>query len=284
MIFRFTRYCFVAALLWVPTTVVAQFGVAGGRRKQGSNFENLQEMAKKQQEQAAGGGAPDLNELMNSMMGGAGGAGMEDLQKRIQEAMADPETQKYLEQMGGQFAKAMEEMAKLTPEEIQAQMSQAFEVMQSGEMLTGLVEQREQIIAQLEAMGAIPADEIARMKTDPDFFELKMRESFDQMKDAFQNPDVLNALSGLKEMMDSGDEILDEMTKMLTSGEFQDDEKIEEARLQILRGDFNTNPLMKEMFESEEMQELLKDPIKWRESVKEGQENINSAMGGKDEL
>eukprot|EP00977_Amphora_coffeiformis_P022588 scaffold11051_cov165-Amphora_coffeaeformis.AAC.17 len=241
-------------------------------------------MAKKQQEQAAGGGAPDLNELMNSMMGGAGGAGMEDLQKRIQEAMADPETQKYLEQMGGQFAKAMEEMAKLTPEEIQAQMSQAFEVMQSGEMLTGLVEQREQIIAQLEAMGAIPADEIARMKTDPDFFELKMRESFDQMKDAFQNPDVLNALSGLKEMMDSGDEILDEMTKMLTSGEFQDDEKIEEARLQILRGDFNTNPLMKEMFESEEMQELLKDPIKWRESVKEGQENINSAMGGKDEL
>ena len=169
-------------------------------------------MAKKQQEQAAGGGgggAADLQELMNSMMGGgggAGGAGMEDLQKRIQEAMADPETQKYLEQMGGQFAQAMEEMAKLTPEEIQAQMAQAFEVMQSGDMLDGLVEQREQIIAQLEAMGAIPADEIDRMKEDPKYFELKMRESFDQMKDTFQNPDVLNAISGLKEMMNSGDE------------------------------------------------------------------------------
>lgn len=228
---------------------------------------------------------PDMQELMNSMMGGVGGpGGMQDLQKRIQEAMSDPETQKYLEQMGGQFAKAMEEMAKLSPEEIQAQMAQAFEVMQSGEMLGGLVEQRDQIIAQLETMGAIPADEIARMKTDPDYFELKMRESFDQMRDAFQNPDVLNAISSLKDMMDSGDEVLDEMTKMLSGGEFQDDEKIEEARLQILRGDFDTNPLMKEMFESEEMQELLKDPIKWRESVKEGQDNINAAMGGKDEL
>jgi len=245
-------------------------------------------MAKKQQEQATtggGGDVPDMQELMNSMMGGVGGpGGMQDLQKRIQEAMSDPETQKYLEQMGGQFAKAMEEMAKLSPEEIQAQMAQAFEVMQSGEMLGGLVEQRDQIIAQLETMGAIPADEIARMKTDPDYFELKMRESFDQMRDAFQNPDVLNAISSLKDMMDSGDEVLDEMTKMLSGGEFQDDEKIEEARLQILRGDFDTNPLMKEMFESEEMQELLKDPIKWRESVKEGQDNINAAMGGKDEL
>ena len=162
---------------------------------------------------------PDMQELMNSMMGGVGGpGGMQDLQKRIQEAMSDPETQKYLEQMGGQFAKAMEEMAKLSPEEIQAQMAQAFEVMQSGEMLGGLVEQRDQIIAQLETMGAIPADEIARMKTDPDYFELKMRESFDQMRDAFQNPDVLNAISSLKDMMDSGDEVLDEMTKMLSGG------------------------------------------------------------------
>lgn len=261
----------------------AQFGVAGGRRKQGSNFENLQEMAKKQQEQAAGG--PNMEDLMNMMGGGAGGgADMAELQKMIQESMSDPETQKYLEEMGGQFSQAMEQLSKMSPEEIKAQMAQAFDVLQSGDMLDGLVQQRDQVIAQLEGTGTIPADEIEKMKADPDYFELKMRESFDQMKDMFQNPEMLQsmtqAMSSMKDLMDSGDEVLDEMTKMLTSGELQDDEKIEEARLQILRGDFDTNPLMKEMFASEEMQELLKDPTKWRESVKEGQANIQSATAG----
>ena len=241
-------------------------------------------MAKKQQDQAAGGaGMQDLMDMMG------GGADMAQLQKMIQESMSDPETQKYMEQMGGQFSQAMEQLSKMSPEEIQAQMAQAFDVLQSGDMIDGLVNQRDEVIAQLETTGTIPADEIAKMKADPAYFELKMRESFDQMKDMFQNPEMLEsmtaAMSSMKELMDSGDEILDEMTKMLTSGELQDDEKIEEARLQILRGDFDTNPLMKEMFESEEMQELLKDPKKWRESVKEGQENIKSAVGGgKDEL
>lgn len=240
-------------------------------------------MAKKQQEQAAGG--PNMEDLMNMMGGGAGGgADMAELQKMIQESMSDPETQKYLEEMGGQFSQAMEQLSKMSPEEIKAQMAQAFDVLQSGDMLDGLVQQRDQVIAQLEGTGTIPADEIEKMKADPDYFELKMRESFDQMKDMFQNPEMLQsmtqAMSSMKDLMDSGDEVLDEMTKMLTSGELQDDEKIEEARLQILRGDFDTNPLMKEMFASEEMQELLKDPTKWRESVKEGQANIQSATAG----
>lgn len=270
-----------------PTTVVAQFGVAGGRRKQqAGNFENLQEMAKQQQQQAAaaaGAGIPDLKNLMN------GGADMAELQKMIQESLQDPETQKYLQEMGTQFGAAMEQLAQMTPEQIQAQMAQALDVLQSGDMLEGLVESRDAVIAQLEATGTIPKEEIAKMKADPQYFELKMRESFDSMKDMFQNPEMLEgmaaAMASMKDLMDSGDEILDEMTKMLTSGELQDDDKIEEARLQILRGDFSENPLMKEMFASEEMQELLKDPVKWRESVKEGQANIAEAgKQVKDEL
>ena len=270
-----------------PTTVVAQFGVAGGRRKQqAGNFENLQEMAKQQQQAAAaaGAGIPDLKNLMNG-----GGADMAELQKMIQESLQDPETQKYLQEMGTQFGAAMEQLAQMSPEQIQAQMAQALDVLQSGDMLEGLVESRDAVIAQLQATGTIPKEEIDKMKADPQYFELKMRESFDSMKDMFQNPEMLEgmaaAMASMKDLMDSGDDILDEMTKMLTSGELQDDEQIEEARLQILRGDFSENPLMKEMFASEEMQELLKDPVKWRESVKEGQANIaEAAKQIKDEL
>lgn len=242
-------------------------------------------MAKQQAAAAAGGGdaagMPDLSSLM-----GGGGADMAELQKMLQESLSDPETAKYLEEMGSQFGAAMEQLSKMSPEEIQQQMAQAFDVLQSGDMLEGLVQQRDEVIAQLEATGTIPADEIAKMKENPQYFELKMRESFDQMKDMFQNPEMLQsmtqAMASMKDLMESGDEILDEMTQMLTSGEMQDDDKIEEARLQILRGDFSENPLMKEMFASEEMQELLSDPVKWRESVKEGQANIAQAMKEKD--
>jgi hypothetical protein len=40
------------------------------------------------------------------------------------------------------------------------------------------------------------------------------------------------------------------------------------------------HPMMKEMFASEEMQEILKDPVKWRESVKEGQGMMQAAGVG----
>jgi hypothetical protein len=58
-----------------------------------------------------------------------------------------------------------------------------------------------------------------------------------------------------------------------------DDETIEQARLEILRGDYNENALFKEMFEAPEIKELLSDPVKWREAVKDGQKDIKAAMG-----
>jgi hypothetical protein len=57
-----------------------------------------------------------------------------------------------------------------------------------------------------------------------------------------------------------------------------DDDKIEEARLELLRGD---NPALSAMFDNAEMQEILKDPIKFRDQVKEGQKGM---MGMGDEL
>ena len=215
----------------------------------------------------------------------------------MEEAMQDPETAKYMQDMGAQFGAAMEQLSKMSPDEIQAQMAQAMDVLQSGDMLSGLVEQREAVLAQLEQTNSIPAEEIAKMKANPQYFELKMRESFESMSEMFQNPEMLadmaTAMQSMQELVNSGDEILAQMTDMLSSDALQDDEQIEEARLQILRGDFANNALMQEMFQTDEMQELLKDPVKWRQSVKEGQADLKkataqakaaAAAGGSDEL
>ena len=239
-------------------------------------------MAKQQQDQAAGAGG-GMADMLNMMGGGA--ESMAELQKMIQESLQDPETQKYLEQMGSQLTDAMETLSKMSPEEIHEQMKQAFDVLGNDDMISGLIEQREQVIQNLEGVGIIPPEELARMKADPQYFELKMRESFDQMKDVFNSPDMMKgmaeAMGGMKELMDSGDALLGEMAKLFDAE--NNDETIEEARLEILRGGFSDNPMFKEFFGGDDVQELLKDPVKWRQAVKDGQEDMKKAMRG-DEL
>ena len=240
-------------------------------------------MAKQQQDQAAGAGAGGMADMLNMMGGGA--ESMAELQKMIQESLQDPETQKYLEQMGSQLTDAMETLSKMSPEEIHEQMKQAFDVLGNDDMISGLIEQREQVIQNLEGVGIIPPEELARMKADPQYFELKMRESFDQMKDVFNSPDMMKgmaeAMGGMKELMDSGDALLGEMAKLFDAE--NNDETIEEARLEILRGGFSDNPMFQEFFGGDDVQELLKDPVKWRKAVKDGQEDMKKAMRG-DEL
>jgi hypothetical protein len=265
-------------LSFLPTQpAAAQFGVAGGRRQANSNFENLQEMAKQQQDQQGGDGGAmaglgDLGDL----------AGLGDLSKLMEQAMGDPETMKMMEEMGSQFGAAMEQLAQMSPEEIEAQMAQAFEALSSGSMVDGLVENREAVLEQLATTQGVPPEELARMRADPAYFELKMRESFDQMKDVFNDPEMMQgmtaAMTGMKDLMGSGGDMLSEMTKLMASGELMDDDKIEEARLQILQGDFDENPMLKEMFQSEEMQELVRDPKKWRDSIKEGTQQLGMEL------
>ena len=61
-----------------------------------------------------------------------------------------------------------------------------------------------------------------------------------------------------------------------------DDDKIEEARLQLLSDpSVAGNKAVSDMFSTEEMKEILNDPIKWRKSVKEGQKML---MGGENNL
>ena len=100
-----------------------------------------------------------------------------------------------------------------------------------------------------------------------------MQESFEQMQGIFNDPEVLKAatetMGGISEIMKNPG-LLDDVFKSMM-GDFNDDDKIEEARLKLLSDPEGAHPMLKDMFQSEEMQEILKDPVKWRESVKEGQ-------------
>jgi len=216
---------------------------------------------------------------------GAGGDAADEMakyQQMMKDAMANPD--EYLAQlgeMGDQFGQALEEMMKLSPEEIQQQMEMAMKMMTDGDIVENVINQKDEIIASLEASGAVPPEEIAKYKADPNYFELKMRETFDQMGSIMSDPEYLEKTTEVMKNMASmmqNPEQMEEMMKMVGS-EFQDDDKIEEARLQVLAGQGGMAGLS-EMFDSPEMQEILKDPVKWRETVREGMSGILGGGGG----
>jgi hypothetical protein len=230
------------------------------------------------QEQAAGGG-----EAGGAMAGmeGLEGFDMAKMQDMWAEALKDPEAMKAFEQMGDQFGSAMEGLSKMTPEELQKQMEDAMKMLTDGDMVDTIVQNKDEILQQLELAGTVPPEELAKFKADPAYFELKMRESFDQMKDIFEDPEMMKtmteAMGGMQELMNNPN-----MLSELLGSELASDEKIEEARLELLSGD---NEVLKGMFDTEEMQAILKDPVKFRETVKEGQEGMMGVGdNSKDEL
>jgi hypothetical protein len=209
-------------------------------------------------------------------MAGMEGMDMAKMQEMWAEALNDPETMKAFEQMGDQFGSAMEGLSKMTPEQLQKQMEDAMKMLTDGDMVDTIVKNKDEILQQLELAGTVPPEELAKFKADPAYFELKMRESFGQMKDIFEDPDMLKtmteAMGGMQELMNNPN-----MLTELLGSELASDDKIEEARLELLNGE---NPALKGMFDTDEMQAILKDPVKFRDTVKEGQQDM-MGMGDK---
>ena len=227
-----------------------------------------QEQEKQQQQQQA-----------NPLAGmGAGMGDMAGLQEQWQKALNDPNAMKDLEaQMGVSLSQAMELLAQMSPEELQAQMEEAFKLLSGGEIVDQVVGKRDEILATLEASGAVPPEELAKFKADPEYFELKMRESFDQMGDILNNKDYLETIQGIfgqtQELLKDPSKSTDMMGGVMNTlkDQLDSDDKIEEARLEILKSD------MKGMFDSPEMKDILYDAKKWRDAVKEGS---SALLGG----
>ena len=234
----------------------AQFGVAGGKKK-GSSFQELNEQAKKMQDD---GGMGDLSKLMGDI---------------------DPKMLEEMVGLGGQLDEVMKMMASMSPEELEKQMKDAMEMLQSGDMMQNMLKHQEDILKTLEETGQIAPDELAKFKTDPEYFEQKMKESFEQMGALFSDPEMLKlateSMAGLGELYKDPSKMNDMMAEMMK--DFGSDEKIEEVRQMFLESGDDLGAFG-EMFNTPEMKEILSDPKKWRDTVKEGQQVFQGVGAG----
>lgn len=184
----------------------------------------------------------------------------------------DPKMLEEMAGLGDQLDEVMKMMAQMSPDELEKQMKEAMEMMQSGDMLKNMLEHQDDILKTLEESGQVEAEELAKFKTDPEYFEQKMKESFEQMGALFSDPEVLklatDSMAGIGDMYKNPGKMNEMMAEMMQ--EFDSDEKIEEVRQMFLQSGDDLGAFG-EMFKDPEMKAILSDPKKWRETVKEGQ-------------
>lgn len=171
----------------------------------------------------------------------------------------------------------MDELLNMDSEQLKSQMEEAMNMLTSMDMQQNILGQQEEVLAMMEAQGTATPEEIAEYRANPEKFAEKMSEAFTQMKEIFSDPkaldEVLTMMKGFGELMQDPKGAMSKLGSVLQDA-LSDDEKIEEARLQLLS---DPSAAGVANFDSEEMQAILKDPVKWRKSVKEGQRMM---MGG----
>ncbi|CAB9503153.1 expressed unknown protein [Seminavis robusta] len=264
--FRILRFVSVTTLLVSP--IAAQFGIP---MKKKSSFQDLNEQAIQDQQGGGGAGAADMENMAKMMEN----VDMEQMQKLWQDALSDPEAMKQMGAMGDKFGEAMNELSKMTPEQLAAQMQEAMQMLTDDSMADKIIEQKDEVLKSLEQTGMVDAEELAKFKADPGYFESKMRESFGQMKGIFNDPDKIK--EAMESMHKTADFAMHDLAKMFTEG-LDSDEKIEEARQEVLNHpEMLNNPMMAGMFGTDEFKEVINDPKKWRESIKEGRKSFQEA-------
>ena len=179
---------------------------------------------------------------------------------------------------------AMKELLNMDPDQLKAQMEQAMEMLTSADMQQNIVSQKEEVLAMMEAQGTATPEEIAEFRADPAKFEEAMTKAFGQMKEIFSDPQamdtVVQMMQGFGAIMKDPQAALSKLGGVLQEA-LADDDKIEEARLQLLNDpSVAGNNVLSDMFGTEEMQAILNDPVKWRKSVKEGQKMLSEDNDG----
>lgn len=270
----------------MPTPASAQFGVGANRRKGAASFEELNKMAAERMESDKQvGGAAGLE----GMLGDLGDMDLEALMKDLdpsmlqdmmQEGMKDPQMQEMFSGMQG----AMDELLNMDPDELKVQMAEAMNMLTSMDMQQNILEQKEDVLAMMEAQGTATPEQIAEYRADPDKFAAEMTKAFGQMKEMLSDPDAMDSvvqmMKGFGNIMQDPAAAMSKLGGVLQDA-LSDDDKIEEARLQLLN-DPNVagNKAISDMFGTEEMQEILNDPEKWKKNVKEGQRMMTGNAGG----
>ncbi|KAL3766496.1 hypothetical protein ACHAW5_001165 [Stephanodiscus triporus] len=270
--------------LVMPTPSTAQFGVGANRRKGGAaaSFEELNKMAAEHmavegKKGVAGGGMDLKNMDLGALMKDFDPAMLQEL---LAEGMNDPAVQEMFSGMQG----AMKELLNMDPDQLKVQMEQAMEMLTSIDMRENIINQKEEVLAMMEAQGTATPEEIAEFRADPAKFEEAMTKAFGQMKEIFSDPQamdtVVQMMQGFGAIMKDPQAALSKLGGVLQEV-LADDDKIEEARLQLLNDpSVAGNNVLKDMFRTEEMQAILNDPVKWRKSVKEGQKMLSDEDDG----
>lgn len=272
MLVRALKFIGAATLLASP--VSAQFGVGGGNRK-AATFEEQREKA--QQQMAGLGGAENMMDQLANL-------DPDEMMKMIQESMNDPATMDYLNQFGAGMQEVMDQLSQMSPDELMANLQENLAQMSSPDILDSVLDQKEEVLSSLLEQGLITPEQAAEYESDPDKFQQEMASAFEQMNQLLSDPKALEAamgmMTGMADVLNNPEGVMGQMANALNDV-LGDDEKIEEARLQLLADPGTAgNPALASLFQSEDMLDILSDPIKFREEVKKGKEMLSGLGGG----
>lgn len=262
------RTLLISIISLLTSPCASQFGIAANKR--GTTFEDLNEAAK---DEVAVDPMGNLGNLADMGLGDMG-----DLSKMMEDMMKDPAMANLLNDANTDVAGALEELKKLSPDQFASQMQQAMSYLTSDDMLDKVLGNKDAVLKNLESSGLVDQKTLEEMAANPEKLEADMKAAFGQMQDMFTDPEALetvaNIAKGITDVLKNPDKLVEAMKTMSNDifKELADDDKIEEARLQLLdQPDLAGNPILASLYESEEMKEILKDPVKWRETVKKGQ-------------
>merc|ERR1712071_399698 len=151
---------------------------------------------------------------------------------------------------------AMQELADLTPEKLAEQMQEAVNLFTSDSYFESALQNQEEILKNLEASGMVSEEDLEEFRANPTKLE-------EEMKELFSDPEALGTAAqiaqGLTGLLTDPEKLAEAMAEL--SNELTNDDKIEEARLQLLSNpDLAGNTDLAELFGSSEMKEILNDP------------------------
>jgi len=138
-------------------------------------------------------------------------------------------------------------------------------------------------------MGMIDDGLIDEYIANPKKHKREIKKITDEMMAVFNDPEMMKEmigmLSGMGEMLSDPEKMEAALLEIVSEFENWDadmgsDEKLEAARLEMLNNpDLASNPMLSSVFNTDEMQDILRDPKKWRETIQEGQQQMRRGGG-----